>query len=200
MTILEFNSEIRTKTTYAVPVLFGEPQYDKKKILSYSIYDNNVINELKFKQNRLKKYFFDKTNFLSRIETYNKSSRLETRVNFELIEKKENNILFRHFFVNTEVGNHGRLEIQNETNTSVLKFTRVNSFLGYKIQAHFIGNDISLFQEEHHFKYDKDQLFLESVYLNSYEMKINFLDKLANKILSQGWTLDESDLKMLDTY
>jgi hypothetical protein len=39
MTVLEYNSEIRTKTTYTVPILFGEPQYDKKKIFSYSIYD-----------------------------------------------------------------------------------------------------------------------------------------------------------------
>lgn len=163
MVILKFNPEIRTKLSYSVPVSYGDPQYEKKKMFSFSLYENNVIREIVFLQNRVVKHYFNQNQFLSTIENFDQSSKLVRAVNFELFEESDTRLKFREFLHFSEVGNHGILENQGN-DQFYLGFHRVASYLGYKISAKFFGNNLSLFKEEHYFKEESGTPVLDKVF------------------------------------
>jgi hypothetical protein len=200
MITLEFNPNIRSKKTYKVPINLGEALYDKRKLFSYSIYEDNIIREFIFGENRVLKYIFDDTGFLRQIEKYSENGNQEYSTSFELLEKENQNIRFREYFRRSQAGNHGHLQFNQETKSFSLTFHRVNSYFGYKVEAIYLGNDLSLAIEEQYYKCETERPILENILLNTYEMKINSLDHLVSKIISDGWSLNQSDRQMLDNY
>ena len=199
MIILKFNSEIESKVCYNAPILYGDPQYDKKKIFSYSVYESRIIKEIIFGENRVIKYHFDIYDDLSRIEYFNSFGESIHAINIEKLEEDNNLLKFREFLFYEETGNIGILT-KTDNEKFNLSFHRVESLLGHKVSASFFGNDISLFKEVQFFKEKTGTLILDKVYINEYEMKFNFLENLAKKILNDGWELSDLDLLKLGEY
>lgn len=199
MTNLEFNQNIASKTTYSVPVLFGEPKYDNRKLYSYSIYEDNIVKEIRFHDKNIIKYYFDQDNFLSVIDTYNQNNEL-TRTKIELIEKSDNKTIFRDSTPGNGDGNHGTFEFKNENRDCELTFHRVNSFLGYNFKGLFKCNELGLFNEEQYFQGDSARRNFKFVRMltNHYTMKKSKMDNLARKILAKGWSFSDAELKEIE--
>ena len=196
MTILTFDENIASKTTYHVPVLFGDPKYDDRKLFSYSIYEDKIVKEVRFAEKEVVIWHFDQSNFLSLIETYNESNQL-LKTKIEFIEKTDGKFIFRDWTPGNGDGNHGTLSFVNGRQNCELNFHRVDSFLGYHIKGVFKCNELGLFVEEKYYQWDlgqKEYIFAKMV-VNEYTMKEHQIDKVARKVLADGWFANKEALK-----
>lgn len=197
MTILELNPDIVSKTAFIIPTLFGELKYDKRRLFSYSIYESNIVKEVRFCDRKVIIYAFGENKFLSSINIYEGDKKY--KINIELIEKTETEIKFRDWSPGNGDGNHGTLEILDSGLTRNLRFPRVDSFLGYKMKATFKCNDSGMFLEEHYSQWnDTTKSYkLKMILSNEYTMKTNMVDTLAREILSNGWPTNNKVLNKI---
>lgn len=191
MTILEFNPKIRTKTTYQVPIIFGDIKYEQKKIFSYTIFNNKSASEIRFNTKNVFVYKFGEDNFLSELNEYKTEKELNKRTKFELISKEEKNIKFRDWTPGNGDGNHCSFEFDEDEKIWRFSFHRVDSFLGYQISGEVSLNKMGDFEEERYFQFDNQKRGkeLKWVLVNEYEYFNNKLDEVANYILENGWNL-----------
>lgn len=195
MNNLEYNPNIISKTTFNVPVLFGDIQYSKRKLFSYSIYENEVIREIRFLSRKVLRYEYDKQRFLSKIKIYDENNGIET-FEFEFVERSGNHIEFRDWTPGNGNGNHGTLTSIDNGQQYELKFHRVDSYLGYNIKANFKADKMGLFTEEQYFQREKyeNSHVLKCVYQNEYALKNSEIDTLAREILTSGWPNDNDKI------
>lgn len=193
MTILEYNPKIRSKTTYIVPMKFGEEKYSEKKIFSYTLFENKSAKEFRFDSNRILIYKFGENNFLSEIAEYKSETELERRTKFELIKKEELDIRFKDWTPENGDGNHCHFKFDEKEEIWKFSFHRVDSFLGYQIKGEISLNEMGDFKEERYFQSDskKRKYELIRVLVNEYEYFNNKLDEIANYVLQNGWNIPE---------
>ena len=193
MTILEYNLKIRSKTTYKVPINFGEKRYDQKKIFSYTLFEDKSAKEIRFDSKKVFVYKFSSDNFLSEIAVYNSAKELEKKIEFELISKEERNIKFRDSTPGNGDGNHCAFEFDGNDKLWKFSFHRVDSFLGYHISGEISLNKMGDFYEERYFQFDvkKKRKNLKCVLINEYEYFDNELDEIANYVLENGWNFPQ---------
>lgn len=203
MDFFQLNLNIRTKKTYHIPVLFGELKYEHKKLYSYSIYEKHKIRELRFAANEVVIYSFDENKNLTRIDVYDKGNKLIKEAKIRIIKRESDEMVFEDWTAGGNPPNIGTI-VKIDDETSMLTFSRVNTFLGYKSKVSMIKNKEGLTEEAIHFeagntkKHETDKLQYALLY--AYEMKINALDHIAAKILNQGWTLNPDELELIDNY
>jgi len=191
MTILEYNPKIRSKTTYLVPIYFGDKKHSQKKFFSYTIFVNKLAKEIRFDTKKVLIYKFGEDNFLSELREYTSENELERKIRFELISKEDGNIKFKDWTIENGDGNHCNFEFDDVNKTWKFSFHRVNSFLGYQISGEISLNKMGDFKEETYFQFDnlKKGKELKWDLVNEYEYFNNKLDEIANYILENGWSL-----------
>lgn len=191
MTILEYNPKIRSKTTYFVPVNFGEKNYGQKRVFSYTIFNDKSAKEIRFDDKKVLIYKFGENSFLTELSEYKSENELERKTRFELINKEEKQIKFRDWTPENGDGNHCNFEFDEDEKIWKFSFQRVNSFLGYKISGEISLNKMGDFEEERYYQNDnqKKRRELQMVLTNEYEYFDNKLDEIANHILENGWNL-----------
>jgi hypothetical protein len=204
MDFLHLNLNIRTKTTYIIPVLFGEFKYENKRLFSYSIYEKHKIKEVRFESNTVLIYSFDENKNLKRIEEYDKFNKLIKETKIEIIKREPDEIIIHDWTVGGRVPNVGTISTTEFDKISLLRFHRVNSFLGYKSKVKIIDNNEGLVQETMHFERGDLSKMLSDKPLFSllykYEMKVNTLDTICMKILNDGWGLSIEEQNIITNY
>ncbi len=194
MTILEYNPNVCSKTTYEVPVLFGVPRYEKRSLFSYSIYENNIVQEVRFKDRLVLKYYFDAANLLERIDRYDERNNLYS-MQFTNKEKADGLILIEQ--ITLDRGANVRCVFKKDDVKEQWSLTflgRVDSFLGNKISGVFNGVKDSTFQEERYFqrKTFSGPMEFKIMLQNEYVMKDQRIDEIARGILSEGWNYSQN--------
>lgn len=191
MTILELKPEIRSKTTYSVPIIFGDIKYSQRKIFSYTIFKDKVGKEIRFDSKKILRYEFGENKFLSNLTEYTPQNEIERNIKFELISRDEDNIKFRDWTIKNGDGNHCQFELSESKSLWRFNFHRVNSFLGYRISGEISLNEMGDFKEERYYQYDttKKSKELKWVLVNEYDYINNKLDEVANYIFENGWSL-----------
>ena len=91
---LVLNKEIRSRTTYEIPVLFGNPQMNKKKLYSYSVFNESICDEIIFDDKSVAKHIYDSNCFLKSSIMYNSENVIVKSLQFEFLDKDEKE-LFR---------------------------------------------------------------------------------------------------------
>lgn len=188
--ILTLNSAIRSKTTYKAPVLFGEPQYDKCDLFSYSIYEKQLISEVRFSEREVIKHYFDSKNCLIKIEVYNHTNQLIKATRFEVRDISESGeIVFEDWTNGGKSPNIGMLLYVKSQNIWNLSFHRRYSFLGYRIQAKMELGKQGVVEKETYWTFDQPNKLhvLQNVFNNLYEMVDKPIENLAIEILKNGW-------------
>ncbi|MEI6755353.1 MAG: hypothetical protein WCK78_19615 [Paludibacter sp.] len=184
--MLFYNSNIRRKTTFKIPVIFGEENVTKKELYSYSIFTKELeVKEIVFE---LKQVFVFKYNpttlFLDSLEIYNNKNERIRRYYFDLITNESNSLKFKEsFFERDKNVCIGYLEKQADFHE--LSFHRVDSFLGHRKVVKLLENEYGDYIREEHYEWKKD--ILEYVLENMYEYYESSLDKLSSTILENGW-------------
>lgn len=203
MDFLQLNVNIRTKITYHIPVVSGALKYENKKLFSYSIYEKHKIRELRFATNEVVIYSFDENKNLTRIDVYDKRNKLIKETKIQLTEGDGHEMVLKAWTDGANTPNIGTI-VKMDEDTSMLTFSRVNTFLGYKSKVSMIKNKEGLVGETVHFeagnskKHEVDKVLYALLY--AYEMKTNSLDHIAAKILNQGWALNDEELEIIGTY
>ena len=188
--ILTLNSAIRSKTTYKAPVLFGEPQYDKCDLFSYSIYEKQLISEVRFRGREVVKRYFDSKNYLIKIEVYNHANQLIKATRFEVRDISESGeIVFEDWTNGGKSPNIGMLLFVKSQNIWNLSFHRRNSFLGYRIQAKMEIGKHGVVEKETYWTFDQSNKLhvLQNAFNNLYEMVDKPIENMATEILKNGW-------------
>ena len=186
---LILNRAIRSKTTMSAPILFGEPQYDKCNLFSYSIYGKGIISEVRFIEKRVVKHFFDIENRLINIEVYDQTNTLIIATKFEVRHITDSLILFHDWTNMGKTPNIGSLRYDPSDEIWKLSFNRRYSFLGYRTQGKIEVNTSHLMEKESYFTFDSltKQHVLKKAFINQYEMVNKPIEEFAAKILRNGW-------------
>lgn len=191
--ILEYDPKIRSKTTFIVPINFGEKKYGQKRLFSYTVFEEGAAKEIQFDSKKVLIYKFSEDNFLSELYEYKSEKELEKKTKFELIKKEKQNIRFRDWTPGNGDGNHCSFEFDNNDKLWRFSFHRAYSFLGYRISGEISLNTMGDFLEERYFQFDyeKKRKDLYLVLVNEYDYFNNKLDTIANYVLENGWDLPQ---------
>ena len=125
---LVLNKDIRSRTTYEIPVLFGNPQMDQKKLYSYSIFSENTCEEVIFIDKTVAKHVYDINNFLKSTTVYNSENKIVRSDKFEFTEKIEKGYDFIDRSLCGTVGNSARYCYSDDEKFWKLNFNRVILF------------------------------------------------------------------------
>lgn len=192
MTHIEINPKIKSKTTFNVPVLFGAPQPEKKKLFSYTIFDKKIAKEIRFASSEVYIYKFDKNNFIKEITVYNSDNTIKSKTKFEFTSKEEGVIKFLDWTPGGRTANKATLKYSSDKGCWKLTFHRVSTFIGYKKYGLYTTNELGDFSEEKYYDGYKD--VLEKYLVNNYEYFENSLDNIARNILKNGWIMSKEEL------
>lgn len=196
MTILEKNQRIKSKTTFNVPIKFGDTKFDNRKLFSYTMYKEKIAREIRFPTKEVLIYEFDENNFLKGLSCYNSDDKLKFKTKFELISSENQEMKFIDWTPGNGDGNHGSLIFLPENQQWRISFPRVDSFLGYKKVGIFTTNELGDFIKEEYYDSVKD--VLETCLINEYEYYNNSLDEIAKNILENGWNLAEDMMNYIN--
>ncbi|MDP3453190.1 MAG: hypothetical protein Q8R90_09570 [Bacteroidales bacterium] len=188
---LVLNTEIRSRTTYEIPVLFGNPQMNKKKLYSYSVFNESVCDEIIFDDKSVAKHIYDSNCFLKSSIMYNSENVIVKSLKFEFLDKDEKGFNFIDWTPGGMTGNNARYYYDDSEKNWKLMFRRVDTFLGYKVFAVFKVNEKNDPIEESYLKSNfKDfDPILERLFIHSYEYKSSDLDRIHKYIMEYGWDL-----------
>ncbi len=182
-----YNSNIRRKTTYKLPIIFGTETATKKKLYSYSIFKKDFeTTEIVFETKQILVYKYNPISlFLDSLEVYNENNERIKRYYFDMVKNDLEMIEFKEsYFERDKNVCIGYLE--KSENHHKLSFHRVDSFLGYRKIINMFENDFGDYIREEHYEKKKD--ILEFVLENEYEYYESGLEKLALTILENGWS------------
>lgn len=189
---LVLNNAIRSRTTYEIPVIYGKKQIDKKILFSYSIFRNNICEEVIFPDQSVAMHEYDKNEFIRISKTYNSHNKIVKSTIFEFKEKSEQGYLFIDRTLAGPSGNSAFFGINEADSTWRLDFKRVDSFLGYKKRAKFQLNEDGDPIEESQYSYEinSSHPILERVFIHSYDYINKKLDDIHNDIMKNGWSIN----------
>ena len=197
MIVLEFNPKIKSKTTFEVPILYGTPQFDKKKLFSHTVFEDRKAKEVRFSLNEICVSDFDENNFITGRTIYLSDNTIKEKTIFKFEDKDEEKTSFRDSTPGNGGGNTGILRYLPDENIWRLSFGRVSSFLGYKKYVILTSNDAGDFIKEEHYTWEKK--VLEKCLINEYEYFENTLHTIAENILANGWNLSEKVKNYLES-
>lgn len=202
--MLYYNPNIRRKITYKLPVLFGEVEVEKKVLNSYSIFTNDFKEtKIDFDEKKINVYEYieykPEINLLETLTVYDENNKMIKKLFFDIVEKKNSIFLNRpdsiilEFKYSSDKGDlygkgiHGHIEHNNDSKGDfyILRFHRVNSFLGHKVEVKLFKNTEGDFIREEF--YDSKNDTLQFVLENEYEYFESDLEKRAQSILQNGW-------------
>ncbi len=189
---LVLNKAIRSRTTYEIPVLFGNKQMDKKTLFSYSKFMNNICEEVIFPDKNVAIHEYDKNEFIRSTKIYNSHNEIVKSTIFEFKEKNEQGYFFIDRTLAGPSGNSAFFGINEADSTWSLYFNRVDSFLGYKKKAKFQFNEDGDPIEESQYSYEinSSHPILERVFIHSYDYINRKLDDIHNDIMKNGWSIN----------
>lgn len=197
--MLFYNKNIRRKVTYKLPVIFDEVQVEKRELYSYSIFsDDFKEKEVLFSERKINIYQYNpETQFVDTLKIYDEYGDMVKRYSFSLICFEDSNLVTNrdslvHIFKHSPVNLNknvclGYIDLINESDLEYfrLRFHRVDSFLGYKVEVKYHKNsEGDFFKEEY---YDASTKRLLFVLLSNFEYMETELEKRAQHILQNGW-------------
>ena len=197
MTILEIDQRIKSKTTFNIPIKYGDKKLERRNLFSYTLYGDKIAQEVRFSTKEVFVYEFDENNFLKGLSCYNSDDELKFKTKFELISRNDHEIRFKDWTPGNGDGNHGLLIFLPDKQYWRISFPRVNSFLGYKKIGTFTINELGDFVKEEYFDSESD--VLEICLINEYEYLNNSLDEIAREILNNGWGLTDEMINFINS-
>jgi hypothetical protein len=186
-----YNSNIRRKITFKIPIIFGTETVTKKKLYSYSIFRKDFeTTEIVFELKQILVYKYNPlTLFLDSLEVYNENNERIKRYYFDIVNDSLEMTEFKESFFERDK-NVCRGYLEKNGNYHKLSFHRVDSFLGYRKVVNLYLNEFGDYIREEHYEKKKD--ILEYVLENEYEYYESKLEKLALAILENGWNNTET--------
>lgn len=177
--MLFYNSNIRRKTTYKIPLLFGDEKKAKRELYSYSIFAEHEAQEVVFETQNVNVYKYDPiSNFIESLEVYNNKNERITKYVFNIIKNEPELFEFEHARC------HGYLK-NTHKEYGTLSFSHVNSFWGYRRKIKLFKNEAGDFIREEFYEYKID--ILEYVLENEFEYYNSNLESKVLDILENGW-------------
>jgi hypothetical protein len=189
MLLLKFDENIRTRTTYKSKIQFGNV-LPGKELHSFSIFGENEIRTVIFKEKEFEYWSFDEQGNLSKYQKYGLSHNVPIiDAEIKIREEDETHI---EFDSKDNRGSSGNLSIgtlkTDSINKWTLSFSRVETFLGYNIKFEFITEGGTIVQtKKYAWNYDEKAMELKNSFSHEYQFRELRLERLVENIFSNGW-------------
>ena len=149
--MLLYNPNIRRKTTFKIPIIFGKETPSKKQLYSYSIFKIDFeITEIVFETKQILVYKYNPISlFLDSLEVYNENNERVKRYYFDIVKNDFEMIEFKESYFERDK-NVCRGYLEKNGNYHKLSFHRVDSFLGYRKIINLFKNNFGDYIREEH--------------------------------------------------